>query len=199
VDPATGLALRERFPGFLQMRVRSIEYHPRFPAGIFRFVPPAGSRNADQLADDPYYKTKLTPGKPAPNWHAATLAGGPFQLKDLRGKPALLLLIPDWCADPACDDLAPLEQAYRHSNGATRLIWVDFEGTDSEAKKLARLNHLSFPVVVDPKGSSLKAWGIQAFPYWLLLDARGRVVEGRLKPQTVAQVTTMLVEHRAPR
>jgi peroxiredoxin len=199
VDPATGLAMKERFPGSLQMRVRSIQYHPHFPPGIFRFVPPAGSRNADQLTNDPYYKTTLGPGKPAPTWRAATLAGGRFQLTDLRGKPALLLLLPDWCTDPACNDLAPLEQAYRHFKGATRVVWVDFQGTTQGAKKLARFDHLTFPVIVDAKGTSLKTWAIQFFPYWLLLDSRGRVVEARLKRQTVAQLTTMLAEHRAPR
>lgn len=198
VDSATGLTLRSRFPGY-QMRVRSIQYHSSLPAALFRPVPPAGSRNPRQLADDPYYKTKLAPGRPAPNWHAATLTGGPFQLTHLRGKPALLLLLPDWCTDPACNDLAPLEQAYRHSNGATTVIWVDLQGTAQEANKLARLNHLTFPVILDPQGTSLKTWAIQAFPYWLLLDPRGSVIEARLKPETVAELTTMLAEHRAPR
>jgi peroxiredoxin len=197
VDPATGVTMKERFPGSYEMRVRGIQYNPRFASSIFRPVPPAGSRSPQQLANDPYYETKLAYGKPAPNWHAATLTGGRFQLTDLRGKPALLLLLPDWCTDPACDDLAPLEQAYRHSNSKTRVIWVDLQGTAHEAKKLARFNHLTFPVVVDPKGTSLKTWAIQAFPYWLLLDTRGRVVEARLKPQTVAQLTSMLAEHRA--
>jgi len=191
VDSSTGIALRSRFADF-ELRVRSIEYHPRFPPGVFRFVPPAGSRNAQQLAHDPYYKTRLTRGKPAPNWQAAKLAGGPFHLRDLRGKPALLLLLPDWCSDPACDVFGPLEQAYRNSKSKTSVIWVDFQGTPAEAKKIARLNQLTFPVVVDHNGSSIKAWAVQSFPYWLLLDAHGRVVEARLKPQTVDQLNQLL-------
>jgi peroxiredoxin len=199
VDRATGVTMKERFLGSYEMRVRSIKYNPHFPSSIFAPIPPAGSRNPQELPTDPYYRTKLRPGNPAPNWHAATLAGGRFQLTDLRGKPALLLLLPDWCSDPACNDLAPLEKAYRRSHDTTTVVWVDFQGSAQEAKKLARFNHLTFPVVVDPKATSLKTWAIEAFPYWLLLDSSGRVVEARLKPQTVAQLTTMLAEQRAPR
>src|SRR5262249_48820457 len=97
IDSATGLALRARLNGHDALVVRSIEYRPHFPAGIFRFVPPSASRDLAKLEKNPYYKTKLAPGKPAPNWHATTLDGKPFQLTDLRGKPTLLLLTADWC------------------------------------------------------------------------------------------------------
>jgi len=40
--------------------------------------------------------------------------------------------------------------------------------------------------------TSLAAWAIQSFPYWLLLDADGRLVEARLKRQTVAQLEQLL-------
>jgi len=193
LDGSTGLTLRVRFPRF-ELRVRSIDYRPHFQPGLFRFVAPAGSRNAHQLANSPYYKTKLTPGKLAPNWHALRLGGGRFQPADLRGKPALLLLLPDWCSDPACNVFGPLEQGYRQSKSKRRVVWVDFQGTPAEARKIARHNHLTFPVVIDPKGTSLKTWAIQAFPYWLLLDRHGRVIEARFKPQTVGQLQQLLAK-----
>jgi peroxiredoxin len=201
IDAATGLALRSRNNGHDFVRVNSIQYHPRLPAALFKFVPPPGSGNLNKLEEDPYYKTKLASGKPAPNWHATTLAGKPFQLTDLRGKPALLLLVPGDCTDAACDDLAPLEQAYQKSNHRTQVVWVDIFSRDKGrgATKLARLNHLTFPIVLDHKQASNKAWAFQGYPYWLVLDSRGRVIEARFKPQTVAQLTRMLAERRAPR
>jgi hypothetical protein len=199
VDRATGLALRRRFRDF-ELRVRSIVYRPHLPPGTFRFVPPAGSRSAEKLASDPYYRTRLAPGKPAPSWHAVRLAGGRFQLEDLRGRPVLLVLLPDSCGDPACDVFGPLEHAYQHSKGGTRVVWVDLWGTARGAERIVRLNHLTFSVVVDHGGSSLKAWSMQGFPYWLLLDSHGRVVEARFKPQTVTQINHMLKGARpAPR
>jgi hypothetical protein len=197
-DPATGLALRLRINGRDFVRVRSIQNHPHFPPGTFRFVPPPGSHNANQLAKDPYYKTKLAPGKPAPNWHATTLDGKPFQLTDLRGKPTLLLLTADWCVPPAChfNTFAPLEQAYQKSNHMTQVVWADvfFGEKGRGAKKIARLNHLTFPIVLDHKEASYKTWAFQGYPYFLLLDARGRVVDARLGRQTVAQLEQLLAE-----
>jgi peroxiredoxin len=200
IDAATGLTLNSRDNGHDLLRVNSIQYHPRLPAALFKFVPPAGSGNLYKLEENPYYKTKLAPGKPAPDWHATTLAGGRFQLTDLRGKPVLLLLLGDWCGDdPVCNDLAPLEQAYKKSNHRTTVVWVDFYGNPRQATKIARLNHLTFPVVVDTGSAMTKAWAIQASPEWVLLDSRGRVIEARIKPQTVAQLTSMLTERRASR
>jgi hypothetical protein len=202
-DSTTGLVLRsdtvgpKAYGGGAETRVLSIAYHPTFPPGTFRFVPPPGSisdRRLSQLENNPYYKTKLAPGKPAPNWHATTLAGKRFQLTDLRGKPALLLLVPDWCS---CNEfiplseLAPLERAYRHSNRATTVIWVDDQGTTHAATTLAHLNHLTFPVVVD-HGAVEQAWKPRSFPKWVLLDSNGRVIEARLGFQTVAQLKQLL-------
>ncbi len=193
LDTSTGLTLRRRSRMF-ELRVRSIRYHPHLPSGLFRFVPPAGSRNAQQLTNNPYYKTKLVPGKPAPDWQATKLNGGGFQLADLRGKPVLLLLVPDWCSDPACNVFGPLEQAYRGSKNEATVVWVDFQGSAKQARRVVRENHLTIPVVIDHEGTSLKAWAIQAYPYWLLLDRHGRVIEARLKPQTTSQLQQLLAK-----
>jgi hypothetical protein len=198
VDAATRLTLKVHGRHY-ELRVRSIQYHPHFPARTFHFIPPAGSRNANKIAkrqeNDPLYNTKLAPGKAAPNWRAVTLAGKPFQLTDLRGKPTLLLiLIAENCNDPVCNQLAPLEHAYRHSNGATRPVWVDWGGTPRGANKLARFDHLTYPVIIDRKGASQKAWAFHYYPYWLLLDSHGRVITARQGIQTVDQLEHLLAQ-----
>ncbi|MGN6795304.1 MAG: redoxin domain-containing protein [Streptosporangiaceae bacterium] len=195
VDRSSGLLLRRRSPGY-ERRVRSIEYRPLFSPGTFRFVIPAGSRSEQQLENDPYYKTALAAGKLAPPWQAAMLGGGTFRLTDLRGKPALLLLFSDSCpaGDPACDVFRQLEQSYEEAKGKVAILWVDFQGNAGEARKIVRHNHLTFPVVFDARGASLKAWKIQSYPYWLLVNSRGRVIEARLKPQTVTQIKQLLAK-----
>jgi hypothetical protein len=213
VDSATGLLLEAETAGSEHarrpeifgpsFRVISIVYRPAFTPGTLRFVAPPGSTSQQRLSkleESPYYKTKLAPGKPAPNWHATTLVGKPFQLTDLRGKPALILVLAEWCSDPACDELAPLERAYQSSNHRTEVIWVEVQGTARQAKKIARLNRVTFPVVVDSgePGAVIKAWAIQGVPYFLLLDSRGQVIEAHFH-QTTAQLTRMLAERRAPR
>jgi peroxiredoxin len=197
LDTSTGLLLRQVSPGY-ELRVRSIDYRPTFPQGTFRFVPPHGARSADQLANDPYYKTTLAPGKTAPNWSAKTLAGRTFSIAGLRGKPALLLLFSDTCpaGDPACDVFSQLERVYQREKKRFAIVWVDYQGNAEQARKIVQHNHLTVPVVVDAgyPGAIIRAWNIQAYPYWLLLDTRGRVIEARFKPQTIAQLEQLVAK-----
>src|SRR5262249_22569295 len=197
LDTSTGLLLRQVSPGY-EFGVRSIDYRPTFPPGTFRFVAPPGARSAEQLQSDPYDKTTLARGKTAPNWSATTLRGGTFSVADLRGKPARLRLFPDPgpAGAPACDVFPQLERVYQRVKNRVAIVWVDFQGSADEAWKIVRHNHLTFPVVVDDwhRDTVKKAWNIQAYPYWLLLDARGRVIEVRLKTQTGAPLEQRLAK-----
>jgi hypothetical protein len=178
--------------------VRSIAYRPRFQPGTFRFAAPPGARSATQLENDPYYKTKLAPGKTAPNWSEPMLGGGTFSVAGLRGKPALLLIFSDTCSggDPTCNVLPQLERAYQHLQGRVAVAWVDLQGSAGEARKIVGHNHLTVPVVIDSglHTAAIKAWHIQGYPYWLLLDSHGRVIEARLGHQTVAQLQQLLAK-----
>jgi peroxiredoxin len=205
IDSGTGLILQDRSPHY-RLRVSDLHYHPTFPAGTFHFERPRGSHSDQQRANDPYFKTKLRPGEPAPNWRAPLLKGGTFQITDLRGKPALLLFFADWCGAAGCiptNVYTPLERLYRQTKSRLAIVWVDIEGGragPAQARKVVRHNHLTFPVVNDNQGpgmnhsNSLKAWRYQAFPYWVLLDSHGRVIEARLKPQTLAQLQQLVHE-----
>ena len=85
----------------------------------------------------------------------------------------------------------------RPSKGAVNIFWVDWEWPKAEeARKVVRHNHLTFSVVIDARDASRKAWGGGSWPYWVLLDSRGRVVEARLKPQTTAQLEQLLARAR---
>jgi hypothetical protein len=196
LDSSTGLLLRTLSPRY-EFRVRRIKYRPTFPPGTFHFVPPPGAETPEEHDSDPYRKTRLAPGKPAPNWSAKKLGGGRFDVRDLRGKPALLLFLPDGCpaGDPVCDVFAPLQRAQESSKGAVTVVWVDWLGPKAaEATKILEHNHLTVTVVIDARDASRKAWRLQAYPYWVLLDSRGHVIEARLKPQTSAQLEQMLAK-----
>ena len=189
LDGSTGLVLRYESPAY-ELLVRSVEYQPAIPPGTFAFEPPPGARSADQPQRDPYYKTALAPGKHAPTWAANALGGRTFDVADLRGKPALLLLLPDWCpaGDRACEVFAPLQQLNEMVEGRIAVVWVDLQGSAERARKIRRHNRLSFPVVVDAAGASIRSWKFRAYPYWVLLDSQGGVVEARLGPQSITEL-----------
>jgi hypothetical protein len=40
----------------------------------------------------------------------------------------------------------------------------------------------------------MKAWKLQGYPYWLLLDSRGRVIEARFNSPGPTPITTAQLE-----
>jgi peroxiredoxin len=204
VDARTGLTLQSQSikPGY-QFQVSNLRYDPVFRAGTFHFARPRGSRSATQLANDPYYKTRLKPGRLAPNWQARMLDGGSFQITNLRGKPALLLFFSDGCGATCITTnvYTPLERLYRETRNKLAIVWVDVFGQGpAQARKVVRHNNLTFPVVTDPQGpginhsNSERAWNYQAYPYWVLLDSHGRLIEARFKPQTLTELRQLVNE-----
>jgi peroxiredoxin len=196
VDARTGLTLRSQ-----SLQLSNLRYHPVFPPGTFHFARPHASRSATQLADDPYYKTRLKPGQLAPDWRAPLVNGGNFQISNLRGKPALLLFYSDACGAGCISTnvYTPLERLYREAKDKLAIVWVDVFGQGpAQARRVIRHNNLTFLVVTDNHGpgtnhsNSLRAWNYQAWPYWVLLDSHGRVIEARFKPQTLTQLQQLV-------
>jgi hypothetical protein len=192
IDSATGLALRAQVNGHDVLVVRSIEYRPHFPAGIFRFVPPPGSHDLAKLEKNPYYKTQLAPGKPAPNWNAVTLDGKPLPAHRpaRQTDPAVangqLVRVRVLHLRAARTGLPPLQG--RDQGGVDRLA-PRFLGQPGEKARAAQPAQL--PGRRRPKNRSIKTVGSR-IPYWLLLDAHGRVIAARIGLQTVAQIEQLL-------
>jgi thiol-disulfide isomerase/thioredoxin len=203
--------------------VTSIEYDPVFPSGTFAVVAPAGAKDTTVEAPsaeaqqppaetpppgestiDPYSQTSLKAGEVAPTWTAPLVGGGNFSPEELRGRPALVLVMSDWCplGDHACDAMPHLQQVYGRWKDRVGFAWVDLQGTMTEAERIARDIGITFPVVVDVPdqganefGSEVtRAWDVKAFPLWVLLDADGRVVEVLSGPSSVEELDDVLAK-----
>lgn len=161
------------------------------PPGGF---PPARARDVPRATVDPYTVTSLRKGEVAPSWSGQLIDGSTFRLDETRGRPLLVLFWADWCprGDPACDVLRQFDQVSRRYAGRARFVSVNFQGTASEARKIMSQLGYQFPVVDDRVKTISRAWGVDSIPVWVLLDRDGRVVEVRVRPQTVEQLEEML-------
>jgi thiol-disulfide isomerase/thioredoxin len=161
------------------------------PPGGFPTRPPATQTPAS--SPDPYTHTSLRQGEIAPSWSGQLIDGGAFRLEQTRGSPVLVLFWADWCprGDPACDVLRPFDEVSRRYADRAHFVSVDIAGTADAARTIMRDLGYSFPVVVtglqDPR-----IWDVDVFPFWVLLDRDGRVVDARLRPQTVPELEMML-------
>jgi len=160
------------------------------PPGGFPTQPPATRSPATSA--DAYAHTSLRKGEIAPSWSGQLIDGGTFRLEETRGRPVLLLFWADWCprGDPACDVLRQFDEVSGRYGGRAQFVSVDVTGTADAARKIMRELGYSFPVVVNDVRAGI--WDVDVIPLWVLLDRDGRVVEARLRPQTVPELEMML-------
>ncbi len=108
---------------------------------------------------------------PAPDFSGILLDGSAFQLKDLRGKPALIHFWATWCKvcewnDGAIDDLAK----------DLPVITVVMEsGSQKGIRKKMNERSLSFPVFVDGLGKLADKYHVKGVPTNYIIDAKGNI------------------------
>ncbi len=161
------------------------------PPGGFPTRPPA--TQSPTASPDAYAHTSLRKGELAPSWSGQLVDGGTFRLEETRGGPLLVLFWADWCprGDPACDVLRQFDEVSRRYAGRAHFVSVDLAGTADAARKIMSDLGYAFPVVVTD-GQEPRIWDVDVIPFWVLLDRDGRVVEARLRPQTVPELEMML-------
>jgi len=108
---------------------------------------------------------------PAPDFGGILLDGSAFQLKGLRGKPALIHFWATWCKvcewnDGAIDDLAKDRP----------VITVVMEsGSQKGIREEMEERGLSFPVFVDGLGKLADLYHVKGLPTNYIIDAKGNI------------------------
>lgn len=119
-------------------------------------------------------------GQLIPEVTGQSFDGSPVAI-DIDGRPKLLLFLAHWC--PHCQREVPVVQAWldagRLPEGVELISIVtsinpNLPNYPPDAW-LAR-EHWTAPVLVDADGSVALRFGLTAFPYWVAVDAEGRVV-----------------------
>ncbi|GJM22491.1 MAG: hypothetical protein DHS20C15_24060 [Planctomycetota bacterium] len=137
-------------------------------------------------------------GRPAPELQLDQWRFGKRRLADLRGKVVLLDFWATWCTD--CLATVPHTNALRE-----RLAGESFEvlgicapkGAEDYAESLQD-SGLAIPTGVDTHGDMERAFGVPRWPYFILLDADGRIAATGLEPEFVdAAVDHLLAVERA--
>lgn len=143
-------------------------------------------RRAGQVGDED------APRTPAPDFVVTDLTTGrAVRLADLRGKPAILNFWATWCS--VCRaDLPDLDALWRRSGGRFHVLAISAEAPPT-LRAYVRDHGLTVPVLADPGGRAQQAYGVEAFPTLVILDADGRRVHGFAG----APVGDVLVHHMA--
>ena len=116
--------------------------------------------------------------EPAPAFELPHLSGeGTLSLAELRGKAVVVNFWASWC-DP-CEDESPyLEELWRERRGeGLVLVGVNEEDVSKDARRFARRQGLTYPLVRDRSGELRDDYKLRGYPETFVLDRRGRVVE----------------------
>lgn len=134
-------------------------------------------------------------GAPAPTLSGADWEGNPTEIVD-DGRPKVLIFLAHWC--PHCQDEVPELQAFLDAGGDER---VDLYAVATSTSRVrpnfppgAWLEEEGWtaPTILDDEGQSAgQAFGVTAFPFWVLLDDGNQVVgrfSGRVPAETIPAV-----------
>lgn len=117
---------------------------------------------------------------------------GTLALDDLRGKAVAVNFWASWC-DPCKDESPYLERVWlRYRKQGFVVLGVDANDFRSDARGFMRRYGLTYPVVYDGPGKTLKHYGVTGFPETFVLDRDGRVVEAFVGAIATADERTRL-------
>jgi peroxiredoxin len=137
----------------------------------------------------------------APEFSLEGLSGRRADLKQFKDKVVLLTFWATWCG-PCKEEMPSLEALHQEFQGKDFTILtvsVDAEGAIPVEKFIARRGY-TFYVLLDPKGTLLDLYRVEAIPTSFLLDKKGRVIGKALgarnwkSPEAISLVTRLIEE-----
>jgi cytochrome c biogenesis protein CcmG/thiol:disulfide interchange protein DsbE len=118
----------------------------------------------------------------APNFRLDRLdRPGKLSLAAYRGRPVVLNFWASWCVP--CKQEAPLLESVwkRHRGKGLVVLGVDINDLKGDARRLARENKMSYPLVYDGVGETTTDYGLTGVPETFFVARNGRLVCERLQ------------------
>lgn len=139
-----------------------------------------GLSAAAQAADLPPLSHSLTAlePSPAPELRFKDLEGRMHDLAELRGKVVLINFWATWCP-PCRREMPSMERLAQTLKGEPFVALAVDVGEDADTIEAftSQLDTMpTFPILLDTRGRSMKAWKVSGLPTTFLVDKRGQVV-----------------------
>jgi cytochrome c biogenesis protein CcmG/thiol:disulfide interchange protein DsbE len=105
---------------------------------------------------------------------------GELSLSSLRGKAVVVNFWASWCKP--CEEEAPLlERAWkRYRSEGLVMVGVDAQDFKGDARRFARKNGMTYPIVRDGPGDTVSDYGVDGFPETFFVNRDGELVGERV-------------------
>ena len=140
-----------------------------------------------QMKDSFFYQSSvpgLEKGLPAPNFSLPDLDGQMVNLTDYKGRVVLLNIWATWCP-PCVEEMPSMEKLYQELQGEgfeILAVSIDESGAQ-DVLPFMKKHKLSFPVLIDPKGTLKGLYQTTGVPESLIIDKDGILVEKVIGPR----------------
>jgi peroxiredoxin len=136
------------------------------------------------VQDDSYLESlkmsSIKEGIPAPDFTFPGLDGKNTSLSDYKGKVVLVNIWATWCP-PCVDEMPSMQKLYNEFNGKNfeiLAVSIDAAGVD-DVDPFMKKHKLSFPALMDPKGTIKSMYGVTGIPESFIIDKQG-VLAGKI-------------------
>ena len=113
--------------------------------------------------------------------------GQQVSLSGYRGQPLIVNFFASWC-EPCQKETPLLASFYRAEKGTMALVGLDENDVVGNATTFTQKERVGYPVGFDPAGTAATAYGVNALPQTLFLNARHQVVDRVFGAVTLADL-----------
>lgn len=138
-------------------------------------------------------------GKPMPAFHVSDWINGGIAAADIKGKVIVVDFYATWCGP--CMRAIPhnneLLKKYKEKGLVLIGVCTSDSGQDTFAAN-AKQHDMQYPAARDPDLKTKKAWAVQYYPTYAIIDRKGIVRVVGLQPDHVEVVIQKLLAEPAP-